>query len=263
MKLVDFFHTIQGEGRYAGMLATFIRFPDCNLFCGLDKPLPKTVMKKRRMVPYNPSQKQINKMKSENATWVCDTMEQWRQSGREYDAEDIAKKIEQNYDHSNYHVVFTGGEPLLHKDWIEELIGAIDKLEHPPAKYEIETNGTIMPIESERIAYNVSVKLSDSGMPKNIRIHSNVLAKYFELENSMEIYWKFVVNRVEDVYEALILFPKENYVLRREHIYLMPGAYSRKEAIKNSESVVEFCKRAGLNYSPRLQVFIYDRTVGV
>ena len=263
MKLVDFFHTIQGEGRYAGTLATFIRFPDCNLFCGLDKPLLRTTTEHRRVVPYAPSQKQINKMKSKNATWVCDTMEQWRQSGKEYNAEDVAEKIKQNYDHSNYHVVFTGGEPLLHKDWIEELIAEIDKLKYPPSKYEIETNGTIMPIENKRITYNVSVKLANSGIPREMRIHNNVLSKYMELEKSMEIYWKFVVNRIEDVYEALLLFPKENYVLRRDHIYLIPGAYTRKEVVENSKSVVEFCKRTGLNYSPRLQIFIYDKTVGV
>lgn len=265
VQLVDYFNTIQGEGKYAGTLATFIRFPGCNLYCGLKEPIPKTTTKGRRhaVVPNNPSQNKINRMKVPEATWVCDTMEQWRQPGRTWEIKQIIEALEQTYNNNNYHVVFTGGEPLMHKDDILAIIDACEHLPYPPSLYEIESNATINPIEHPKIAYNLSPKLGNSGLPSLLRMKQSVLAKYFELEKKQEVYWKFVVNRIEDVYESFLYFPKDNYNIPYSHVYFMPGAYNRRSLVKNSQNVIEFCKKVGINYSPRLQVFIYDRVVGV
>lgn len=267
VQLVDLFDTIQGEGRYAGTLSTFMRFSGCNLFCGLAQPIPKTKPTSRRQklvfVPNNPSQAKINRMKVPGATWVCDTMEQWRQNGKNWDIAQLVKHVDHTYENSNYHIVFTGGEPLMHKDDILAIINACEKLPHPPSLYEIESNATIAPLQHAKIAYNLSPKLSNSGLAPTLRIHNDVLAQYFELEKTQEVYWKFVVNRVEDVYEAFLFFPKDHYNVPHNRIYFMPGAYDRKHLIKNSQTVVDFCKKVGVNYSPRLQIFIYNRVVGV
>lgn len=257
MKLVDLFHTIQGEGRYAGTLATFIRFADCNLFCGLAAPLPRTVKGKA----FQPNQKAINKLKVKNATWVCDTMAQWRENGKDYTVEEISSLLKSHYQHSNYHIVFTGGEPLLHKDDIKQLIEEFEKLPFPPSKYEIESNATIPPLITDKIVYNLSPKLKNSGLPEKIRVKKDVLAQYFQLSQDHEVYFKFVVNTWADVYEALLYFVDQKY--DKTHIYFMPGAYSRKQLINESHKVVNFCQNVGINYSPRLQVFIWDKTVSV
>lgn len=261
MKLVDLFHTMQGEGRYAGTLATFIRFPTCNLFCGLEKSLPEKINGK----PYNPTQKEINKMKVENATWVCDTMVQWRQTGKEYSVIDIMNTVRNNYNNSNYHIVFTGGEPLLHKFDIQELIEEFEKLPYPPSKYEIESNATIPPLIHDKVVYNLSPKLKNSGLPENMRIKPQVLFQYQQLSKIHEVYLKFVVNTWDDVDDALSVindnFPEKKF--DKSCIYFMPGAYTRKELIKNSLKVVNFCKIVGVNYSPRLQIFIWDKAISV
>ena len=266
VQLVDLFNTIQGEGRYAGTLATFMRFPGCNLFCGLSQPLAKTKPASKhnsRIVPNNPPQAKINRMKIPQATWVCDTMEQWRQNGKTWKIEELTDFLTQTYNNSNYHVVFTGGEPLMHKDDILSIINACENLPHPPSLYEIESNATILPITHPKIAYNLSPKLSNSGLPHNLRVHSDVLAAYFQLEKTQQVYWKFVINRIEDVYEAFLYFPKDNYIIPYDRVYFMPGAYDRRQLVKNSQTVIDFCKKVGVNYSPRLQVFVYDRVVGV
>ena len=261
MKLVDLFHTIQGEGKYAGMLATFIRFPNCNLFCGLTKPLPDKINGEI----YNLTQKEINKMKSKNATWVCDTMVQWRQSGKEYSVNEIVNIVKNTYNNSNYHIVFTGGEPLLHKKEILQLINEFEKLQYPPSKYEIESNATIPPLIHDKIIYNLSPKLKNSGLPENIRIKPQVLFQYQKLSKTHEVYLKFVVNTQNDVYDALSIAVDNEFLSEKfwSHIYFMPGAYTRKELITNSSKVVNFCKIFGINYSPRLQIFIWDKAISV
>ncbi len=247
IRLVDLFYSIQGEGRYSGRPAFFIRFPGCNLFCGLERPL--------RAGDYN--QEYINKLKSDNAKWVCDTMAQWLSSGFYIEIDDIINYVI-NKSSGLYNIVFTGGEPLMNKSIILSIINAFNERNLKPAVYEIETNGTIEPIKNDLISYNVSLKLSGSGIEKSIRIKENVIKSFLMLNN---VWWKFVISDENDAIEAMQIV--ENYNIKKGNVYFMPAAFSREELIKNSSNVIELCKRFGVNYSPRLQIFVYDRYVGV
>jgi 6-pyruvoyltetrahydropterin 2'-reductase len=190
------------------------------------------------------------------------------QKGRECSIEDIAKKLEITYNHTNYHIIFTGGEPLLKREDIEAVIEACGSLVYPPSQFEIETNGTIAPpntlMENKNIIWNISVKLPNSGIASNIRIHPKVLQTFIDMQqNGSIINWKFVVNRNQDVYDALNIFHQFDYEVPRNTVYFMPGAYSMRQASRNSQKVIEYCKLMGVNYSPRLQIFVYGKTVGV
>ncbi|SMD31273.1 7-carboxy-7-deazaguanine synthase QueE [Picrophilus oshimae] len=247
IRLVDLFYSIQGEGRYAGKPAFFIRFPECNLFCGLEKPLK----------PGNYDQEYINNLKSVNAGWVCDTMAQWLSNGFEIDINDIVDYISR-LSSGSYNIVFTGGEPLINRSNILKIIDAVNSKNLKPYIYEIETNGTMEPIEDDSISYNISLKLSGSGMKRSKRINSNIIRKFLLLKNT---WWKFVISNRNDAMEAIEIM--DEYGIKRDSVYFMPAAFSRDELVKNSVEVIEMCKEFGVNYSPRLQIFIYDKYVGV
>jgi organic radical activating enzyme len=103
MKVNEIFASIQGEGKYTGTPAVFVRFSGCNLNC----------------------------------SW-CDTK---HEDGAELTVTEAYLKVKHYLDHYNEirHVVFTGGEPLLQKD----LPDLILKFNPRYYTIQIETNGTI------------------------------------------------------------------------------------------------------------------------
>ncbi|MDP3143307.1 MAG: 7-carboxy-7-deazaguanine synthase QueE [Candidatus Omnitrophota bacterium] len=100
-KISEIFSSIQGEGVYQGVKQVFVRFFGCNRNC-----------------------------------IFCDTPQH---KFKEYLAPELFKKIE--LEDRNYHSVsFTGGEPLLQKDFLKE-IASFCKW-HDKTVY-LETNGTL------------------------------------------------------------------------------------------------------------------------
>lgn len=140
------FFSVQGEGQTMGMPAVFLRLHNCNLSCG----------------------------------W-CDTRYTWDKTKPEYWQESvdwtIAHAIEQISSYPCTRLVMTGGEPLLQQAGITKLVVAIPKWE-----IEIETNGTVQPVRNlaERCQFNVSPKLSNSGIEMKRRIKPQVLVKLFK-----------------------------------------------------------------------------------
>lgn len=102
MKISEIFSSIQGEGNFLGISATFIRFVGCNLKCSF-----------------------------------CDTKKTWE--GKpvfiEMSIEDIISRVEELHNHL---IVITGGEPCIQP----QLPELIDKLRLKNYLVTIETNGT-------------------------------------------------------------------------------------------------------------------------
>ena len=96
----EMFHSLQGEGRFAGTPAVFIRTKFCNLGC----------------------------------SW-CDTRFTWDKEklepGETLSGTDIAARAKGLVPASSgieeTHVVLTGGEPMLHQEKLPELIGRLEK----------------------------------------------------------------------------------------------------------------------------------------
>lgn len=82
MKVIEIFDSIDGEGKFAGCLATFIRLAGCNLRCS-----------------------------------YCDTAYSFT-GGTEMSIEDILTEVKRV---GNTHITLTGGEPLIHQG-VEHLI---------------------------------------------------------------------------------------------------------------------------------------------
>lgn len=101
--IVEIFSSFQGEGLWIGKRQIFVRFAGCNLNCN-----------------------------------YCDTKDSQNvNNGILKSVEEVVKKIKELKTPDLHSISFTGGEPLLYFDFINEIISQID------FKIMIETNGTL------------------------------------------------------------------------------------------------------------------------
>ena len=246
LNVSEYFYSIQGEGKYQGYPAVFLRLQDCNLYCGMPKNNDLT-------------------KPTGNAKWVCDTICVWRK-GKAYSYNDLYKNfknekiIEKLEDGA--HLVITGGEPMLQQIRIAEFINFLKQKMTKKPFIEIETNGTIIPLPKfDKLVniYNISPKLKNSGNLDKLRYNPIVLQN---LTLNKKSTFKFVVLDLNDLKEVKKDFINK-FNISNEKIWLMPGAYNREDLWKNGQAVAELCKKYNLKMSSRMQVEIWDRLTGV
>lgn len=138
----------QGEGPSLGRLCTFVRLARCNLDCG----------------------------EGPGATWKCDTPYTWRwraryPRGTSYDpavevtTTEVEEVVERVLALCPPMVVISGGEPLLQRRGLTDLVAA---LAGAGVDVEIETNGTRAPWAALAPAvFNISPKLANSGVGRD------------------------------------------------------------------------------------------------
>lgn len=107
-KIAEIFDSVQGEGIYIGYRQLFIRFCGCNLLCN-----------------------------------YCDTE---FDKGEEYDVQTLLDKVKEFDLKSIHSISLTGGEPLLHYEFLSKFLPKIKDLN---LKVYLETNGTLAkPLEN-------------------------------------------------------------------------------------------------------------------
>ncbi len=127
-KIAEIFDSIQGEGPYIGYRQLFIRFCGCNLLCD-----------------------------------YCDTE---FDKGEEYSVQSLLERVK-TFDLEAIHSVsLTGGEPLLHYQFLKEFLAELKKLK---LKIYLETNGTL------------------AGALKNIVDYVDIVSMDFKLDSSAKI----------------------------------------------------------------------------
>jgi len=220
------FYSLQGEGVTTGCPSIFIRLAGCNILC-------------------------------QGKGWVCDTIEVWK-SGLKIDFERVLSKGEVESLKKGVHLIFTGGEPLLHQQKIIDYLDYLNKTYSMIPFVEIETNGTIIP-DPRLVEYvsqwNVSPKLSNSGVTEEKRINPFALAKFDNIEN---LIFKFVIANDKDVEELQYFLP-----MSQHKIVLMPAGATQEELNITRMIVVEACKAYGYRYSERLHIVIWNKKTGV
>jgi len=214
------FFSLQGEGETFGKPAIFLRLHLCNLKCGF-----------------------------------CDTPYTWDREDKRFFEEperwSVTKTVEEINKHPCDRLVITGGEPLLHRKAILELMGAFgDQM-----FYEIETNGTLPPLRESvsdlDIQYNVSPKLQNSGNLEAVRYRPNILKEFNELNS----YFKFVVTGLEDIPEIEKIV--EECELDKDKIILMPEGITQEAVAEHGRKVAELCKEKGWRLIPRLHIMLW------
>lgn len=259
IRIAESFYSVQGEGPYAGTPAFFVRLAGCNLSCGLTESTVQDF--------------EQGQDPEGDATWICDTIDVWREADEVLPTEEYAKILHRegivlDLDYGA-HLVFTGGEPLIksNRKAIKHLYLDIYNESSANPFVEVETNGTLIP-DSSLVnivdQWNVSIKLENSGMSEERRINEGAIEAFRKIHNRMEdrdATFKFVVSEHTDIYEILSL--QDEIGFPDSMISLMPAGASRDELQETSEKVAEICKDMRWRYSPRLQIDIWNQATGV
>ncbi len=207
-----------------GQPATFLRLGDCNLSCH-----------------------------------YCDTRYAWdwqryvrRDELVEQDIFDIANRVRA---FGPRRLVVTGGEPLLQLASLEELL-----IELVDFFVEVETNGTVMP--GDRLLqsvgqWNVSPKLSNSGMTRFSRIKPDVLGTFRDRQTA---WLKLVVSEPEQMTEVEDIVTSLEWP--EERVVLMPQALTTSELAARSSWLAEVALNHGYRFSTRLHLLLWGNARG-
>ncbi len=201
-KISEVFNSIQGEGIYLGEHQVFVRFFGCNLSCK-----------------------------------YCDTK---LNHFREYEPQEIFEEIRQRHNGS-HSIAFTGGEPLVQKDFIKEVTrltsgsGFVNYL---------ETNGTLPDALDEVIDHldiiAMDFKLATSGGTDS---QWDSHRDFLKIASRKEVFLKAVIcesTHEEDLNEAISLIRAIN---RSAILVLQPNSYEYdsqlREKLENFKRVCE------------------------
>ncbi|MCH7948271.1 MAG: 7-carboxy-7-deazaguanine synthase QueE [candidate division Zixibacteria bacterium] len=226
LPLNEAFLSFQGEGRFIGQPALFLRFNYCNLGCSWCDT---------------------------RFTWDSDLIEEGQLLSVNEITELSTKLLKSHHlEPANVHVVLTGGEPMLHQGRLPALI--IQMRELGFNFFEIETNGMYKPslamIDSIDW-WNCSPKLSNNGLAQSVNVVPDAISSIYATGKAD---FKFVVDSADDIAEI-----KEYYLplIAAESIILMPEGFTRKKQISNMATVNQLALQNGYRFSPRLQILIW------
>lgn len=263
------FDSIQGEGRYMGHPAVFLRTAGCNLLCGgaaaADAYAGTEYEDQTRAMAENLGDE-------EPGTWVCDTIAEWLDGDgrrveelyREWADAGFLAKIDQGA-----HVVLTGGEPLLHQEELTAFLDLLASHGHDPF-VEVETNATIAPSDAFREhvdQFNLSPKLANAGLERAARYRPEVIEEYVseftgDAASDATADFKFVVGDRDDWQEIETAF-RERFDIPRANTYLMPAGANQDSLGLTRAEVVELAVEHSVQFSERLQIVIWDEATGV
>jgi 7-carboxy-7-deazaguanine synthase len=224
MKLSEIFQSIQGEGNTQGVNSLFIRFSGCSLRC-VD----------------------------------CDSKYTWKKDQLEVFDVDVYEKIKKS---NTKHIVFTGGEPLLHLNRILEIIH-----EFPLHTYEIETNGVIkhnnnkLDVLFKILNYDVQFNISPKGNFKQ-EVPLNTEPNLINLLQNVGTYIvKFLFDSTEDF--NYIKNVVKQYNINNDRIWVQPKAITSEDAKNLITKHFDYIINEGWNISLRSHVFLFGNNKGV
>lgn len=239
--VLEIFKSIQGEGIYTGNPSIFIRFRGCNLRCVFGKSRCDT--------PY--SSFELEESAFDSVKSVIDEVNRLNGDG-------VVK-----------HLVITGGEPLLHRDELWELIKEFGN----NYLITVETNGTLLPIEGAPVFWSISPKLSTS-VDKELRYLTKEQAerhdktrineeslKAFSLCKSVQL--KFVYSGQESLKEIEEIVEMFKSSKNKPHILLMPEGTTNEQLSEISKECAYVCISKGWTFCDRLHIRIWGDRRGV
>ena len=166
--IIEIFSSIQGEGKYVGCRQIFIRLADCNLkckYCDTNfKPPQYCEVKTADNLLYNTIDNPVS-------------------------VESVVKAVKHIMSSEPIHSIsFTGGEPLMHADFIKALSSEIN------VKIFLETNGTLYD-ELKRIIDCIDIISMDIKLPSATNV--DLFDKHYQFmqtAKTKDLYTKIVIS---------------------------------------------------------------------
>ena len=232
------FFTVQGEGKYVGHPAVFLRLSACNLRCEWSN--------------------------GDGTTTKCDTP--YSSHSPEKNIKTVKETVDAVLVHKCKKVVITGGEPMMQKN-VDLLVRELVK---KGCEVTIETNGTIYRDMQVPVFWSISPKLATScpHTSKHFEMHHkkrlNIMAVASMVKQRHQL--KFVVNREEDISEIKMMltmlkdFTGKSY---DKSVYLMPQGITQEQFDAKLPWLVEQAKFNGWNITDRLHIRIWGSKRGV
>ncbi|MEW5758262.1 MAG: 7-carboxy-7-deazaguanine synthase QueE [Candidatus Omnitrophota bacterium] len=211
-KISEIFKSIQGEGVYAGIPQVFIRFHGCCINCDF-----------------------------------CDTR---NLSFKEYSLGSLIKEINK-FKHSYHSLALTGGEPLMHKDFLREVLPLLKKYKRT---IYLETNGTLPESLKEIIKY-IDIIAMDFKLPSSTKRNSfwREHSEFLSIAATKNVFTKAVIcstTKFSDLITAIEIL-KENIRHRRTRLgreknipLILQPNFHQDEALKKAFLFQDKC----LNY---------------
>lgn len=154
VKIKEIFESVQGEGPFVGVNQLFIRFCGCNLDCA-----------------------------------YCDT-NFGTEDAKTYTAQSLAEKINKEYNLNKIHSIsLTGGEPLLHAEFINEFAEELNSKPLPlpspqwcegKVRFYLETNATLskelLKVKDKIDIISADIKLPSSTGKDTFTLHDKFLS---------------------------------------------------------------------------------------
>jgi organic radical activating enzyme len=212
-RISEVFSSIQGEGKLLGRRQVFIRFSGCNLNCK-----------------------------------YCDTPDSRNpEYGNYLSIDELSKEVNGLITPDFHSLSLTGGEPLLHADFIKEF------LENYPIDALIETNGSL-PDELKKISNLVKFASVDIKLPEhdansdwNILVENELKSINLLMEESINIYCKLVVlpsTKVDTVVFIASKIAQEVQNAGKLSLIIQPAS-PLSNWMKNSNKLLEISERTG------------------
>jgi len=200
-RISEVFDSVQGEGIYLGEKQIFVRFFGCNLSCKF-----------------------------------CDTK---ILRFLEYEPQELFDELKLYQD--DYHSVsFTGGEPLLQKDFLKEILQLTAKGGY---KNYLETNGTL-PGELEAVIDYLDFVAMDLKLPSSAEMGNlwGFHRKFLQIASKKEVFLKAIIcasTKEEDLRDALNLIKGLN---RSAILVLQPNSQDNPLQMKDKlDNFKEIC----------------------
>ncbi len=224
MLIAEVFHSIQGEGRLAGVPSVFVRTSGCNLRC-----------------------------------WFCDTpYTSWQPEGEERPPGDLFEEVT-GFDCEQ--VVITGGEPMLVKDVVpltQRLRAAGHHITIETAgTADLPVAADLMSI-SPKLANSTPTDSDWSARHDERRHRPEVIRR---LIGAYDYQLKFVIDTPDDVLGVEDWLAEFSGV-PADRVFLMAQATDRDSLGEKSRWIAEAVKSHGWRLSPRLHVDLWGNTRG-
>jgi len=280
----EIFRSIQGEGHYTGVPTVWLRFFGCNLECngfGQKDPTDPSTYE----LPYEKIDL-TDIMAVEDLPvfkFGCDSSYSWSKKfakiQKSKSPETIAEEL-QDMMMENYHLAFTGGEPLLpaaQKNMVKILKHFKQKnpdlasrgFQMTPSHITIETNGT-KPLKeglrdwirghNQEFFFSCSPKIFGTSGEKDA-IKPEVVKEYWNVSHKGQL--KFVCNGSDqswnEIEDAIVQFRNAgvNYP-----IWIMPVGALEETQKDNAAMIAEQTMDRGYNVSARVHCYIWGNQIG-